>query len=60
MSASRATRRRVSPHLVLEAPSAAIGATAWWSSPQEVTAFRASEEKRLGELIRNARITLDE
>jgi tripartite-type tricarboxylate transporter receptor subunit TctC len=36
------------------------GATAWWSSPQEVTAFRASEEKRLGELIRSAKITLDE
>jgi tripartite-type tricarboxylate transporter receptor subunit TctC len=35
------------------------GATAWWSSPQEVTAYRASEEKRLGDIIRKAKITLD-
>lgn len=34
------------------------GATAWWSSPQEVTAYRASEEKRLGDLIRKAKITI--
>jgi len=35
------------------------GATAWWSSPQEVAAYRASEEKRLGDLIRKAKITID-
>jgi tripartite-type tricarboxylate transporter receptor subunit TctC len=35
------------------------GATAWWSSPAEVTAYRASEEKRLGDIIRRAKITLD-
>ena len=35
------------------------GATAWWSSPAEVTAYRASEEKRLGDIIRKAKITLD-
>ena len=35
------------------------GATAWWSSPAEVTAYRAAEEKRLGDIIRKAKITLD-
>jgi tripartite-type tricarboxylate transporter receptor subunit TctC len=35
------------------------GATPWWSSPAEVTAYRASEEKRLGDLIRKANITVD-
>ncbi|MSP97056.1 MAG: tripartite tricarboxylate transporter substrate binding protein [Betaproteobacteria bacterium] len=35
------------------------GATAWWSSPEQVTAYRASEEKRLGDIIRKAKITLD-
>ena len=35
------------------------GATAWWSSPQEVSAYRASEEKRLGDLIRVAKISID-
>ena len=35
------------------------GATAWWSSPAQVTAYRASEEKRLGDLIRKAKITVD-
>ena len=35
------------------------GATAIWSSPAEVTAYRASEEKRLGDIIRKAKITLD-
>ena len=35
------------------------GATAWWSSPAEVTAYRASEEKRLGDLIRKAKISAD-
>ncbi len=35
------------------------GATAWWSSPAEVSAFRASEEKRLGDLIRKAKISVD-
>ena len=35
------------------------GATAWWSSPEEVTAYRASEEKRLGDIIRQAKITLE-
>ena len=35
------------------------GATAVWSSPAEVTAYRASEEKRLGDLIRKAGISID-
>jgi tripartite-type tricarboxylate transporter receptor subunit TctC len=35
------------------------GATAIWRSPQETVAYRASEEKRLGEIIRSAKITLD-
>ena len=35
------------------------GATAWWLSPQDATAYRASEEKRLGNIIRQAKITLD-
>ena len=35
------------------------GASAWWSSVAEVTAFRASEEKRLGDLIRKAGISID-
>jgi tripartite-type tricarboxylate transporter receptor subunit TctC len=35
------------------------GATAWWSSPAEVSAYRASEEKRLGDLIRKAGTTTD-
>ncbi len=35
------------------------GATATWLSTQEATAFRASEEKRLGDIIRAAKITLD-
>ena len=35
------------------------GATAWWSSPAEVAAYRASEEKRLGDLIRKAKISVD-
>jgi tripartite-type tricarboxylate transporter receptor subunit TctC len=35
------------------------GATAVWRTPQETVAYRASEEKRLGEIIRAAKITLD-
>jgi len=35
------------------------GATAWWSSPAEAVAYRASEEKRLGDLIRKAGISID-
>jgi tripartite-type tricarboxylate transporter receptor subunit TctC len=35
------------------------GATAWWSSPQEATAYRASEEKRLGDIIRKANIKIE-
>lgn len=35
------------------------GATAIWSSPEAATAHRASEEKRLGDIIRKAKITLD-
>ena len=35
------------------------GATAIWKSPQDASAYRASEEKRLGEIIRSAKITLD-
>src|SRR6185436_17032450 len=35
------------------------GATAWWSSPQDVTAYRASEEKRLGDIIRKSNIKIE-
>jgi len=35
------------------------GANAVWRSPQETVAYRASEEKRLGDIIRAAKITLD-
>ena len=35
------------------------GATAWWSSPADVTAYRASEEKRLGDIIRKANIKIE-
>jgi tripartite-type tricarboxylate transporter receptor subunit TctC len=35
------------------------GASAVWRSPQETVAYRASEEKRLGDIIRAAKITLD-
>ncbi len=35
------------------------GATATWMSPKEATAYRASEEKRLGDIIRRAKITID-
>jgi tripartite-type tricarboxylate transporter receptor subunit TctC len=35
------------------------GATAIYSTPQEATAYRASEEKRLGDIIRKAKITID-
>jgi len=35
------------------------GATAWWSSPADVNAYRASEAKRLGDLIRKAKISVD-
>lgn len=36
-----------------------LGATAWWSTPQEVTAYRASEEKRLAEIIKKAGAKVD-
>ena len=35
------------------------GATAIWTTPQEASAHRASEEKRLGDIIRRAKITLE-
>ena len=35
------------------------GATTSWSSSADAAAYRASEEKRLGDLIRAAKITLD-
>ncbi|HPU54103.1 MAG TPA: tripartite tricarboxylate transporter substrate-binding protein [Burkholderiaceae bacterium] len=35
------------------------GAAAIYSTPQAATAYRASEEKRLGDIIRKAKITLD-
>ncbi|MBV9835675.1 MAG: tripartite tricarboxylate transporter substrate binding protein [Alphaproteobacteria bacterium] len=35
------------------------GATAWWSSQAEVTAYRASEEKRLAEIIIKAGAKVD-
>ena len=35
------------------------GATAVWKTQQETVAYRESEEKRLGEIIRRAKITLD-
>jgi tripartite-type tricarboxylate transporter receptor subunit TctC len=35
------------------------GATTFWLSPQDAVAYRASEAKRLGDIIRRAKITLD-
>ena len=35
------------------------GATAVWRSPRDTVAYRESEEKRLGDIIRRAKITLD-
>lgn len=35
------------------------GATALWTNPQATTAYRANEEKRLGDIIRRAKITID-
>ena len=35
------------------------GATAFWLSPADANAYRASEAKRLGDLITRAKITLD-
>lgn len=35
------------------------GATAFWLSPRDATAYRASEAKRLGDLITRAKITLE-
>lgn len=35
------------------------GATAFWLSPAEATAYRASEAKRIGDIITRAKITLD-
>lgn len=35
------------------------GATTTWSSSAEATVYRAAEEKRLGDIIRKAKITLD-
>lgn len=35
------------------------GATAWWSSQADVTAYRAKEEARLGEIIRKAGAKID-
>jgi len=35
------------------------GATTFWLSPQEATAYRASEAKRLGDIITRAKITVD-
>ncbi len=36
-----------------------LGATAWWSTQQDVTAYRASEEARLAEIIRKAGAKVD-
>ncbi|HEX2888248.1 tripartite tricarboxylate transporter substrate binding protein [Vineibacter terrae] len=36
-----------------------LGATAWWSTPQDVTAYRASEEARLAAIIRKAGAKVD-
>ena len=36
-----------------------LGATAWWSTTQEVTAYRASEEARLAEIIKKAGAKVD-
>ena len=36
-----------------------LGATAWWSTSQEVTAYRASEEARLAEIIKKAGAKVD-
>lgn len=35
------------------------GATATWTNPQDTVAYRASEARRLGDIIRRAKITLD-
>jgi hypothetical protein len=35
------------------------GATTTWASTVDATAYRAAEEKRLGDIIRKAKITLD-
>jgi tripartite-type tricarboxylate transporter receptor subunit TctC len=35
------------------------GATAWYQTPQATNDYRASEEARLGDLIRKAKITVD-
>ena len=35
------------------------GATTFWLSPQDAVAYRASEAKRLGDIITRAKITLD-
>ena len=35
------------------------GATAWYQAPAATMAYRASEEKRLGDLIRKAKISID-
>jgi len=35
------------------------GATAWYQTPAATIAYRASEEKRLGDLIRKAKISID-
>lgn len=43
----------------LKAKFLELGASAWWSTPAEVTAYRASEEKRLAEIIKKANITVD-
>jgi tripartite-type tricarboxylate transporter receptor subunit TctC len=36
-----------------------LGATAWWTSQAEVTAYRAKEEARLGDIIRKAGAKVD-
>jgi tripartite-type tricarboxylate transporter receptor subunit TctC len=36
-----------------------LGATAWWSTTEDVTAYRASEEKRLAEIISKAGAKVD-
>jgi hypothetical protein len=36
-----------------------LGATAWWTTPEEITAFRIREEARLASLIRASGARVD-
>jgi hypothetical protein len=36
-----------------------LGATPWWTTPEELTAFRAREEARLAPLIRASGVRVE-